>query len=456
MQSRLAKSLYLGLAALSFGAVATVSTTASAKSKAKVVSTQNLKTDATTRNVEVTGTNAIYSKPGTVKGARIVASKSKVKTLAASKKSADYFRAYAVAKTNKGSVYYKIVSMNGKYRGYIYGGKSATTFAGGIQSANTMTDAALPANTTAYFAKPGTANVTWNAPKYTQYKASKQVKNTTPFAKDTLKITKAATKTREGSLYYYVEDATNPSVSGWIYSGAVTATQDTFDAKTDVKVQFKTTDGTLVKETTLAGLKADSDSKLSTATGTAVGKDVKTKATNDWGKALLSGTGYTYAAGDSVNVAAVSAAKTGDTITLFVTKNTNADTKISFYGVSSDLSQQGTPLTVYTTDKTADATTVAFPKLSASFTGANDAAYTANDLQSYLAANGLTTLDTPSYTDKSGAKVYTEYTFSSALAGNYSTTKNAKAFYTSTVKTGTSPVDTPKEATTTANTNYVG
>ena len=451
MQSRLAKSLYLGLAALSFGAVATVSTTASAKSKAKVVSTQNLKTDATTRNVEVTGTNAIYSKPGTVKGARIVASKSKVKTLAASKKSADYFRAYAVAKTNKGSVYYKIVSMNGKYRGYIYGGKSTTTFAGGIQSANTMTDAALPANTTAYFAKPGTANVTWNAPKYTQYKASKQVKNTTPFAKDTLKITKAATKTREGSLYYYVEDATNPSVSGWIYSGAVTATQDTFDAKTDVKVQFKTTDGTLVKETTLAGLK-DAKGNTPTATGTDVSADAIKLATDAWGETALTGTGYEYKAADSMNVSALKNAKTGDTITLFVTQGTSVSTKIEFYALHGDQTKGATKLTAF--DKApATFSTVKFPAVANLFMGVKGANFKASDTQAYLTMNNLTTLYTPSYKVGNGT-VYMKYTFNNAIDGSYGTT--TRAFYNGTQEKGTSPVDANTNTTPTTSTDYLG
>ncbi|MFD1454924.1 hypothetical protein ACFQ44_04385 [Levilactobacillus lanxiensis] len=223
MQSSLAKSLYIGLAALSFGAVATVSTTANAASKAKVTSSQTLKTAADTRNVEVTGTNALYSKPGTVKGAKVVASKNTMKSLAASKKSAAYFRAYYQKTTNKGSVYYKIVSMDGKYRGYIYGGKTAGTFAGGIASANTTTKATMPANTTVYFTKPGKTNVTWDAPKYTQYKASKQIKDTTAYASDPLTVTDAVTKTREGSTYYYVTDAKNPAINGWIFAGAVTA-----------------------------------------------------------------------------------------------------------------------------------------------------------------------------------------------------------------------------------------
>ena len=223
MQSSLKKSLYLGLAALSFVSVAAVSTTASAKSYAKAGAYTVLKADATKRNVEATGTNALYTKPGTVKGAKVVASKATMAKLAASKKSADYFRAYGQKTTNKGSVYYKIVSMNGKYRGYIYGGKTAGTFAGGIASANTTTKATMPANTTVYFTKPGKSNVTWDAPKYTQYKASKQIKDTTAYASDPLTVTDAATKTREGSLYYYVKDAKNPAISGWIYAGAVTA-----------------------------------------------------------------------------------------------------------------------------------------------------------------------------------------------------------------------------------------
>lgn len=218
MQSRLTKTLYLGLAALSLGAVTAASTTANAASKAKVTSTKKLSSAPETRNVVATGKNALYTKPGTVKGAKVVASKAKMAKLANSKKSADYFRAYSIATTNKGSVYYKVVTMNGKYRGYVYGGKSADAFAKGIVSAETTKSAALPSRTAGFKLTDVKKNTLWNAPKYTQYKAKKVsmygVKDT-----DTFTVSKAATKTREGSLYYYVTDAQRPSVSGWIYVG---------------------------------------------------------------------------------------------------------------------------------------------------------------------------------------------------------------------------------------------
>lgn len=218
MQSSLKKSLYLGLAALSFASVAAVSTTASAKSYAKVGAYTTLTADATKRNVEATGSNALYTKPGTVKGAKVVASKATMAKLATSKKSADYFRAYGQKVTNRGSVYYRVVTMNGKYRGYIYGGKTEGTFAGGIKAAETTTKAATPARTTGYYLKDVSKNTIWTAPKYTQYKASKV--NLYGAAKnDPFTVDQAATKTREGSLYYHVTDTKDSSISGWIYAG---------------------------------------------------------------------------------------------------------------------------------------------------------------------------------------------------------------------------------------------
>src|SRR5699024_10601579 len=154
-----------GLAALSFaGIAAATTTTASAKSYATAGAYTTLKTDASSRNVESTGTNALYTKPGTVKGAKVVASKATMKKLADSTKSASYFRAYGQKTTNRGSVYYRVVSMDGKYRGYIYGGKTAGTFAGGIASANTTTSATTPSTKTYYLKNPGTTNTLWTAP----------------------------------------------------------------------------------------------------------------------------------------------------------------------------------------------------------------------------------------------------------------------------------------------------
>ena len=218
MQKSLKNSLYLGLAVLSLGSVTAISTTANAASKAKVTSDVTLKTAAESRNVEAIGTNALYSKPGTVKGAKRVASKTTMKKMANSKKSADYFRAYRVAQTNRGTVYYKVVSMDGKYRGYIYGGKDIKAFAGGIKSADTTTTASMPAKTTGYHLANANKNGLWTAPKNTQYKA-KSISLYSANKTDTFTVSKAETKTREGSLYYYVTDDNDNSIAGWIYAG---------------------------------------------------------------------------------------------------------------------------------------------------------------------------------------------------------------------------------------------
>ncbi|WP_203639354.1 S-layer protein [Levilactobacillus wangkuiensis] len=219
MQAQLAKSLYLGLAALSLGAVATVTTTATsadAASKAKVVSKSSLGKDS--KNVELTGANAIYSKPGTVKGAKTVASKKTVKKLASSTHSKDYFRAYYMAVTNRGTVYYKVVSMNGKYRGYIYGGKVKGTIGAGIKEAQTTKEATMPTRTAGFHIKDVKKNTLWTAPQHTTYKAHKvNMYGTTK--EDTFTVSKAETKTKEGSLYYYVTSDKNSDVSGWIFAG---------------------------------------------------------------------------------------------------------------------------------------------------------------------------------------------------------------------------------------------
>ncbi|TGD19925.1 hypothetical protein [Levilactobacillus suantsaiihabitans] len=481
MQSSLKKSLYLGLAALSFVSVAAVSTNASAKSYAKAGAYTKLTAAATDRNVEATGTNALYTKPGTVKGAKIVASKKVMGELATSKKSANYFRAYGQKVTNRGSVYYRVVTMDGKYRGYVYGGKTEGTFAAGVKKADTTTKATMPAQTTVYFANPGKTNVTWTAPKYTQYKASKNVVNTTPFAGDKLTITDAATKTREGSLYYYVKDETHPSVSGWIYSKAVTTDANVaYNQATDVKVNFVASDGTVVTSGVLKDLLSDvvSDGTITSgaaanAAGTAVGKDANAKANavtngNTWLENQLKGTGYSYI-DSNANTAALLAAKTGDTVTISVKKGDTVATNITAYKNTSATSVD--KLVAKTATNTAATSTddqsliVQFPAFTTSFNGVDGAAYTSSDVQTNLTANKAMTLYSVTYAhDKNGKAVpkdstnavgkdgnpvsdsnpaayfYTVYTFSNAKSGNYSATTPASAYYNFSEKSGEAPV----------------
>ncbi|QEA31608.1 hypothetical protein [Secundilactobacillus malefermentans] len=223
------KHLLLGISAMALAA--TISSTLPASISAATITTDYtaLKTSGTKRNVQSTGENALYTKPGTTRGAKIIISKAKMKAFNKSNSSKKYFRAYGYEKTNTGQIYYRVVSMDSKYRGYVYGGKQLNKFAGGVVSAQTTQSVALPKNTTVYFnsIRSKTYGI-WSAPQYTQYKSKNILSNVDPrktagkpYTADQLTITKAVKKTREGSVYYYIKDARHPSINGWIYSGAV-------------------------------------------------------------------------------------------------------------------------------------------------------------------------------------------------------------------------------------------
>lgn len=236
MRIHIKKSVVVSMAVLGFFATVGISqsTIASAKSRVRVTSNVKLRTNASARNVTFTGKAALWTKASSLKSAKKVATTLTLKDLAKSSRSAKNVRAYRVARTNRGKVYYKVVTFDGRDRGWIYGGKSRSSFAGGLKAYQTFQQGSLSSdmtNGTFQFANPGTANdnqtVTYKQPAWTQYKIGRQVTDSRPYANVTYKIDQVGTRTREGDqwVHIYAINNGNSGADGWIlYSGLKTTT----------------------------------------------------------------------------------------------------------------------------------------------------------------------------------------------------------------------------------------
>lgn len=349
MKSSLKKSLFVGLAALGFVAVAGSANaqTASAKSYAKVTSNKTLTSDATTRNVNVNGTNALYTKAGTLKGARVVATKTTLNGLKDSKQGQKNFRAYRVATTNRGSVYYKVVSFDKTYRGWIYGGKSTNSFAGGVTKYDTTqdtTDSAADSKTTyklsADAAKLTENKVFYNQPAWSQYKVGRKtaadksvISSLTKYGDATFTLNKAVKTSREGETWYQIASSNADLNNAFIPKSAidnkqvVTATPAAPTVKdTDVLINLVDNSGksigksvTFTKNGAAKGTTLGSQNALSGAWSLAPAD--QTQILNQV-QSALSGTNYNLTSLTDAQNAALAQAKTGSSVNLTV--NTNA------------------------------------------------------------------------------------------------------------------------------------
>lgn len=377
MKNNLKRSLLISAAALGFFAVAGVSNgqTASAKTYAKIKSNQTLSMNPSDRNVNFTGSSALYTKASTLKGAKLVASASQLSSFANSNSSDHNVRAYRIAKTNRGSIYYKVVTFNGLYRGWIYGGKSNADFGGGLKGYNTLTPAALTTdqkNGTFKIANPGNANdgktVTYKEPSWTQYKVGRQILDSSAYAGKTFTIDQAANRTREGDLWVHITatDSANSGANGWIlYSGLTavsspsssssssssttpTTTAPTNPADKILRITFVDPNGNTIKSINYTNNSAVGGNTLGTANGstwTLNASDVT--SIQDQAAKALAGTGYTLANNTLTDdqKTSLAQAKFGSTVQLKTvagnsssgTSTTQATSAIQPYGVNSSV-----------------------------------------------------------------------------------------------------------------------
>ncbi|MGJ4013328.1 hypothetical protein [Levilactobacillus brevis] len=454
MRSSFAKSIYVGAAVLGLaGLSAVTTTTASAKSKAvKVTSSKLLTTNATTRNVTFTGTNALYTKPGTVKGAKVVASTTTAKKLAASKEGAANFRAYRVATTNRGSVYYKVVSFDGTYRGWIYGGKDKTAFAGGVASYDTTKDQTNSGSTFTLTGTTGTKNdLFFTSPAYAEYKVgrSKAVTDTSTYKNATLTFSATTKTSREGDTWYKVasvnNSTTDPAVGTWVKASNV-KDNNALDASKEVAVTIKdvatgATVTTFNVTTGVTGVGADATDALKNSTTFA--SDVATKA-----KAA----GYTVNTADKVNN--ITSAKNGDTIVLYGVKNgQNYSTPTAYANYTGDVNSSVTLSTTTSTDAVDSASDAQGKVLAPAggttqlFGGTDGTSFTADQALAFL--NGSSyykQLLSPKFKDADAkATGYSQYTltpetakgstFGTAFTATYKVTKTTNVAAPTTATT---------------------
>ncbi|AFS00841.1 hypothetical protein [Lentilactobacillus buchneri] len=226
---KLKSSIFISAVALGILGVSCVASTAHASAPKTLTAEHPLTGSPASHNVTFTGTSALYSKPPVSKGAHVVAGKATLKQLASAKSSADNFVADRQATAKNGAVYYKVTSFDGQYHGWIYGGKKAGQFSGGLEPFRTFNQTTPPASLSKYtfkIAAPGFQNdgktVTYKAPINTTYQAGKQIGDSVRYANTTFKIDGMGTRAREGDVWVHISalNSADAKANGWIlYKG---------------------------------------------------------------------------------------------------------------------------------------------------------------------------------------------------------------------------------------------
>lgn len=233
------------IAGLLVGGIGASSITAQAKSYAKVIKTSRPLVESSIY-LNVTGKKALYSKPGTTKGAKVVKTTNQLKKYAVSKRGMDSFMWLRTATTNRHSVYLKIATFDHKVQGWIYDGKTKnpnvgvirykdaahTVPAGGVNSFRTVTPSSLTKDEATGFyrlANPGTASdgtaKVYSTPFETgPFKVIVNMPNkasSADYANDVFVITGAETRTRQGDRWLSVQDLSNSRIAGVIRDGSL-------------------------------------------------------------------------------------------------------------------------------------------------------------------------------------------------------------------------------------------
>ncbi|MFC6253033.1 hypothetical protein ACFP1H_00065 [Secundilactobacillus hailunensis] len=451
MQSSLKKSLYLGLAAVSFVAVAG---TTSANASAKAATAGAYSALTTNANVNLTGKNAVYTKPGTVKGAKVVATTATATKLNASKNGSANFRAYGYKTTDRGSVYYKVVSFDKAYRGYVYGGKKVNSYSGGLTAYATTKDATAPKATDNFKLTANTsstANTLFYAqPAYAQYRVGRAKVNgsvlaaTDKYKDASFTFDKAATTSREGETWYEIASTTlangsqTPELNGaWVKASNVSDSQG-FDAQSQVRVNVKdvATGQNVTTFNFTTGLSNPNEDAVPTIYHNAVDRNSR-GWTSNFATALVNatkGSGYQVYPKDAVND--LSNVKNGSDITLYAVKNGQASMTVNAFGTY-DGSTSPVQLKNEVAGKVYDqdsAKGVIKPVTTTLFSGTEGTTFSAADALNYIKGNDqLKTLNSPDFRDTTDQKVY-HYVLTpqSATAGTFAKDGKFQVNYTAT------------------------
>lgn len=189
-----------------------------------------------------TGKNALYTKAATMQGAKLVKSKAQLTQLAESKRGLNSFMWLRTATTNRGTVYFKVASFDYKIKGWIYAGRTTNyrlgliyyldeqhkNPAGGVADFHTMTDVAMtPEQKQSFYklANPGTSSdgtaKVYSLPfdvapiTVTNFINMPNKKTSTPYKNDIFIIQKVVKNTRQGDVWYSVDDLNN-DIMGYI------------------------------------------------------------------------------------------------------------------------------------------------------------------------------------------------------------------------------------------------